>query len=165
MIETKLKKIENGEKEKNIEKKLEAFERNVESKIEVLENLIKNMNKVVDEKDNIISSFEKRFEEVNLILEKQEKENKDLKLKIKHIVDKSKNEDVKYPCSHCDFKANSQQGLKVHMKRKHTQYTKEDQPKKCVICSEIFIDLLGKPWKSECIEKHIISHSYKSSSK
>ena len=67
-----------GEKNRNNEKKLEAFEKNYQSNIEALENRINKMNKAVTvaDKDTLISAFEKVIEEINLKLEKQHFERK-----------------------------------------------------------------------------------------
>ena len=164
MIESKLNGMLSAEKNKNIEKKLEAFENNYESKIEALENQLKQMNKAVEERDALVSSFRKLFEEINIKLEKQHEENKVLKEKLKSLDTTSNKLEVKFQCNLCEFKGNTQQGLKVHMKRKHTKYTEENRPNKCDICNEKYVDILGEPWDNERIEKHNLSHSYKSSS-
>ena len=57
----------------------------------------------------------------------------------------------KFQCELCDFKANSKQGLGVHIKRKHTNFTNESFPKKCEICDVEFKDFEGKPWRKEKI--------------
>ena len=49
------------------------------------------------------------------------------------------------------------------MKRKHTKYTEENRPNNCEICNEKYITL-GEAWDNDKIEKHTLSHSYKSSS-
>ena len=114
-------------------------------------------------KDALISSFEKLFDEINLKLDKQKEENNALKAKVNSL-DTSNKLKTKFQCPLCEFKGSSQQGLKVHMKRKHTKYTEENRPNKCEICNVTYINTLGEPWDNERIEKHNISHSYKSSS-
>ena len=61
-------------------------------------------------------------------------------------------------CKVCEFKTNSKQGLKTHMARKHTTFEKETFPKQCDLCKNTFET-------KEEIEKHLLSHSYKSSEK
>ena len=59
-------------------------------------------------------------------------------------IDASKKQEVKFQCPDCDFISNSQQSLKVHMKRKHTKYTEENRPKNCEICNERYMNKLGE---------------------
>ena len=162
-IECASKKNEQKGNEKNVEKKLEVFEKNYVGKIETLENQLRKFNKIIDEKDFIISSLEKRFEEIQNKFAKQETEIDTLKAK-RITKEESKKPEENLQCPDCDFKSNSKQGLKVHMKRKHTSYTEENQPSKCEICDEEF-SWNGKPLSNEEIVKHMISHSYKCSSK
>ena len=70
MIEDKLNGMNDADKEKNIDKKLEAFENKYEKKIKGLDNQLKMMHKLVSEKDSLISSFEKQYEEIKLKLAK-----------------------------------------------------------------------------------------------
>ena len=56
-IQSKLKEMETANKNKNIEKKLEAFEVNCENKIEVLESQMKDLKIKMIEKDTVISVF------------------------------------------------------------------------------------------------------------
>ena len=46
------------------------------------------------------------------------------------------------------------------MKKKHTCKI-ESSPNKCEMCDQKFEDYLGKPWRKERTEKHILSHAYK----
>ena len=47
-----------------------------------------------------------------------------MKTKVKSL-DASKKQEVIFQCPDCDFRSNSQQGWKVHMKRTHTKYTEK----------------------------------------
>ena len=82
--------------------------------------------------------------------------------------DESKNSsdtvESKFECPHCEFVSTSKQGLKVHMTRKHTKYTKDNRPNKCEVCDAHFMRYLGKPMYDESVEKAILAHSYKCSS-
>ena len=63
-----------------------------------------------------------------------------------------------FKCEMCDFQTNSKQGLKTHIARKHTKLSNEVFPKKCELCNR---DIEN----STEMKKHLISHSYKCSSK
>ena len=66
-----------------------------------------------------------------------------MKTKVESL-DASKKQEVIFQCPDCDFRSNSQQGLKVHMKRKHTKYTEENRPNNCEICNERYMNKLGE---------------------
>ena len=63
-----------------------------------------------------------------------------------------------FKCTNCDFVSYSNQGLKVHMARKHTLKGNEKYPLKCHICD---IDLKD----SKEMKKHMMTHSYKKAGK
>ena len=69
-----------------------------------------------------------------------------------------------FECTECDFISTTNQGLKVHMKRKHTKYAKDKRPSKCEVCDQEFKDYKGNPETDEYVEKHMMAHSYKCSS-
>ena len=125
---------------------------------------LKKMTKIVQDKDSVISSFEQQLKELKVKFEQQEKQNTDMKKKIDDMEIVKKPED-QFPCHVCDFRASSKNGLKVHIKRKHTSYSAECLPVKCDICEEKFVNCIGEAWDKERIEEHRISHSYKCSSK
>ena len=66
---------------------------------------------------------------------------------------KKKSETVKLQCSYCDFQTVSKQGLKTHLKRKHTSYNLESYPIKCELCAE-------EMKNSEEMKDHMVTHSY-----
>ena len=74
------------------------------------------------EKDTVISAFGNQLEKIEHKLRKQEEDNIALKLKIESF-DIQKKPEAEFKCPHCDFIANSNHGLKVHKKRKHTKQT------------------------------------------
>ena len=151
MIEDKLNEMNSAEKEKNIVKKLEAFEKNYEKKIEGLENQLKKMIKLVSEKDSLISSFEKHFEKIELKFAKQEEENKALKTKVESL-DTSNKQEVKFQCPDCGFKTDSEKGLKTHVTRKHKTATKF--PRECDLC-EMELESIVK------MKIHMRTHSFR----
>ena len=61
---------------------------------------------------------------------------------------------IGFGCDFCDFATTSKSGLKVHMKRKHTEYSKEKFPKSCDLCGKVVSDAAE-------MKKHLKSHSYK----
>ena len=144
--------------EKQLQKKLEALENSYEAKIEHLEKQLKTMASHVSEKDSLILSLKKQVEVFENKLTKHEKETKNLKSKFEKFEMAAKKEEL-IQCPDCDFVASSKQGLKVHVKRKHTSKI-ECNPDKCEVCDEKF-EWNGKPWVKERKEKHILSHAYK----
>ena len=97
------------------------------------------------EKDSKISHFEAKMKELEnklAAIHSKSKETPDSKV------------DNLLKCESCDFKTSSKQGLKTHIKRKHTTY--ETYPRKCDLCDN---NLDSK----EAHDKHMTSHSYKPS--
>lgn len=165
-IEHKLKKLS------DVEKKLEAFEKENQEMYANLEGQLKGLAKRFDEKETQIAILEKRLEQTENKLAKQiQEKNKHIKSldnKVQNLENKlevktTEQKEDKMKCEHCDFTTNSSQGLKVHLKRKHTNYSEETKPGNCEICNRKFEDLRGKPWDTSEIESHMITHSYRSS--
>ena len=70
-------------------------------------------------------------------------------LKLQMIVN---TETKKFKCENFSYETNSERGLNIHKKRKHTNYDTEKYPKSCDICEKV----IG------CIKdmrKHLNSHS------
>ena len=114
-------------------------------KIQILENKIKDANLKIFEQAKEIELINKKLR----CLKDKENENKDLKDKFEILVKKVDDittpsqetnseikvnndtlEDVKNKCEICDFIAKNEQGLKIHIKAKHT----EPQKFKFYIC-------------------------------
>ena len=115
-IKSKIEKIyekiaEFEAQEMEITKKLENI---FIEKIEVLESKIATMRACIAEKDEVIQNFETRFRklEENLL----ENENS-----LKKVNLEKKTDEVVHKCPSCSFTTTSEQGLKVHRKRKHTE--------------------------------------------
>ena len=132
------------------QKKIETLLKVLEEKDLIIDNLEKKIDKF-EEKVKVMVSLEKEFKEFV-----KSNENQD----VEDVEEKKKDEEKKFQCQNCDFKATSNQGLKVHIKRKHTSYLAENLPDKCDICDEKFKYLDDKPWGKERIDKHRLSHSY-----
>ena len=111
-------------------------DKDIEEKLESMENKIEVQRKQIEEKKSEIASLELRMEE----LEKKfanEKKCKDRKIKDLENIIKSKNEKVmkeNFKCEYCDFQTPSERGLNVHIKRKHTNLNAEKYPVECDFC-------------------------------
>ena len=146
-------------KKKDFENTLEALEKDFENRLGVLEKQLKRMVNCMNEKDLLINTLNTKVEEIEKKQDKQQKETNNMKTKIEKLKVATKKEEI-IKCPDCDFIASSKQGLKVHMKRKHTCKT-ENNPEKCDVCEEKFLRYSGEPWEKEMIESHILSHAYK----
>ena len=60
-----------------------------------------------------------------------------------------------FKCSKCNFETNSQIGLKIHDKKKHTslEIEIEKYPRSCNLCDKVSRNAAE-------MKKHVISHSY-----
>ena len=125
--------VENLKKDNlEIVRKLEAIDRNLkelEKKAELSESIIDKLTKVEAKFDHI-TSIERQLLEKDIVI-------KDLVEKVTELEQRViKNEQIenKYKqtisCSYCDFTSLSEQGLKVHIQRKHTCTAFETFPKK-----------------------------------
>ena len=105
-------------------------------------------NDVISEKDKLINDL------VNKVCTIEQKMN-DL-LENFSLLEKEKTKKVEksIACSSCDFKTNSESGLKIHVKKKHTAVEKEIYPRSCHLCEEKFDDVKE-------MKKHLLTHSYK----
>ena len=175
--------LENSEKISKLEQEVEilkeindkievpdkSLEERVNAKLECLESKIDAFKMALDDKDDQIKKMEKEFKHSMKRCEEKFREEiskKDSKLdylekQLKNLenkfaenlekVQKIEKEDLK--CSKCDFISQSKQGLKTHIKRKHTNADTEVYPKTCDMC-----DFELKSFKE--MKKHMKSHSY-----
>ena len=100
------------------------------------------------EQDIIIKSHSRKVNNLETILAISEETVKKLVEKFQVAVVK------KLKCEYCEFETTSSQGLKVHMKRKHTLKGTEIYPRKCDVCD---VELESKKGMKE----HMKLHSYK----
>ena len=162
-IENKLKEIDKKDKKnkptvtlgENVEKKLEAFEKDFDKKIERLENQIKKFSNIIDEQNSKVSNLEKLLEDkersiASLAKRVEEIENKPIEQKIEEINDKK--QEVKFQCPDCGFKTDSEKGLKTHVTRKHKTATKF--PRECDLC-EMELESIVK------MKIHMRTHSFR----
>ena len=112
------------------------------------------MKKHIGEKDCHIGFLEKRINDIETNLFNKDKVIDELAEKIENIKTSKGKKQEKIKCSFCDFETISKQGLKVHVKRKHTLPETESFPNNCEICNDTLKD------KSEA-KDHLRKHSYK----
>ena len=125
-IDKKLSELETMELE--ITKKLENI---FLWKIENLENTILTMKKCMVEKDEQIISFEARFRKIEKQIIHKETIQKTVALE-------KSCEESNIKCKYCGFITNSEQGLKLHMNRNHTESTEDKIDRTCNICEKNF---------------------------
>ena len=137
---------------KKIDKDLKELEKNARLSKNIIDKLTKveekfdhitDIEKQLNEKDTVIKALVEKVNELEKRIEKQKQ--------INFIPEKSKET---ISCSYCDFTSLSEQGLKVHIKRKHTLTACETFPKECDICD----DLIENKNK---LKIHMKLHSYK----
>ena len=63
MLENKIVEIEKGDKKKTIDKKIEAFEKSYEQKIETLNTMLQ-LNEIIEEKDEKIVNLANKFKQM-----------------------------------------------------------------------------------------------------
>ena len=118
------------EKKEKIGTYLEKIEAKNE-KIEKLENTVKDINLKIVEQDKEIDMLKKKMrvlKDRDSKLTDLEEKFQELEKKVGFFSNSSENVDIK--CSDCDFIAKNSQGLKVHIKAKHTATLKF----KCFVC-------------------------------
>ena len=154
-------RVKLGNWKKNYEAKIDVLERKYVSRIDELEDkLAKKIDafeKILGKQNETMSSIESNVNEIKETTNKTATTENEV---VKKTASKSKE---KFNCNVCDFETNSKQGLRVHIKRKHTSYTEEDLPTNCEICDYEFKIFENKPWSKSEVENHIMSHSYQSS--
>ena len=75
-------------------------------------------------------------EKINRLSQNLEEMNENIG-KINDLEEKRNRKDEKLlTCSNCSFQTNLKQGLKIHMKKKHTAVVETDFPKPCHLCDE-----------------------------
>ena len=142
-IDEKLKQINFQEKIIEIENKVD-FVANFEKHLYKKDKEIETLNNTIKEMDEKIKRLSQNLEEMNENIGK-----------INDLEEKRNRKDKKLlTCSNCSFQTNSEQGLKIHMKKKHTVVVETDDPKPCHLCD--------KQCKSSLdLKKHLITHTYK----
>ena len=164
---------ENSDKIKEIENKLVKFEtiaqqnapleknllKDVEKKLKNMENQIKTMRKALEEKDSNIIKLVKRLEKIEKELTDEKTLNDketDTRIKdLENLVKKRTKKKVEpLICTACEFTTTSKQGLKTHIRRKHTKLNKEKYPKTCDFCEMILDD-------AKEMNLHLKTHSYR----
>ena len=80
--------------------------------------------------------------------------NENFKDKLSKLEKEDKTKQKVFNCPDCDFSSGSQQGLRIHQRKKHTKADVLEFPKKCDLCD---IELLNK----REMKFHVMNHSYK----
>ena len=137
----------------------------VDRKVEVFEKKLQHLVKVIEEKDSVIVTLENRLMNLENQTNEQTKKFKDFEIGLKKTkksndynreklnkIDKTRQKE--FNCTECDFSSSSQQGLKIHQRKKHTNVEILEFPIKCDLCD---IELRHKREK----KLHMMSHSYK----
>ena len=112
--------------------KLNAIDENIklldyQEKMLEMENTLKNE---ISAKDNVIEELKNKLCNV-------EAKMNDLFEKFSLLEkDKAKKVEMSLGCSMCDFMTNSENGMKIHVRKKHSVVHKETYPRSCHICEE-----------------------------
>ena len=158
IIEKKLEEIVKKQEQQkdedigeDIKRKLEAMERDFEGKIKSFQNKIKDLSKEIKDKNIMIKNLEtkvtdletKQFEAIS----ETKVENRTLLEKVEILIEKET-----FKCTLCAFTTTSKSGLKIHTKRKHTNYGQDVFPRSCELC-ELKIN------SSSEMKNHLKTHS------
>ena len=109
------------------------MEVNLREKDKEIEELVDKVSNI----DNVVDKLAETIKKINAVEEgKKERSEKSIK------------------CSDCLFTTNSKQGLKIHMKKKHTSIQNNTFPSTCHLCET-------KCENSSELKKHLLTHSYK----
>ena len=152
-FENKLKEIRVDAFEEQLHKIIKA-NKEKDKKIAILENKVKDFENI----HQVVKTLEKKIDDLEGDMKKKVKKNETLTDKLDKLQNTVKSLDIKIvKCSQCDFTSHSDQGLKTHIKRKHSAAISENQEKCSKSC-----DLCGKEFKNEKeMKKHLKSHSFK----
>ena len=150
-------KISNAAYEK-LEQKFEENALKISNIEEILANKDEQINKLIDKIDELrneivlkINNLEEEISEKDLTIKEIEEKIKTLE---RQKNNKTKHKGEEFRCSQCDFVTNSQHGLKIHSKKKHTSVLDLEYPRQCDLCDE-------QCESSKEMKKHMITHSYK----
>ena len=114
----------------------------METKIDTLENWISDKTSVLEER---LSSLESKDRETN---------NPHIIENISETSNECEQSEAKqFKCENCSFETNSERGLNIHKKRKHTNYESEKYPKSCDICETVIGSIKE-------MRKHLKTHSF-----
>ena len=156
IINIESKAVINNPVEKNLVKE-------VQKKMDTFENEIKTLRKALEDKDSFIHMLEKRLDTVEKkFTEEKCVREKEMNKKIKDlegfIKKQTKKKAEHFSCKTCEFKTTSSQGLKTHVKRKHTKINEVKYPQTCNLC-ETELD------NEKQMNLHLKTHSYRDGEK
>ena len=116
------------------------LEKQLSEKDETIEDLIRRVVSL-DEKTVILSEKIEKMDGIIQIFKASEESRKERNAKL-------------LKCLNCSFTTNSKQGLKIHMKKKHTAVDNDTFPQTCHLCEK-------NCENRNDLKKHLITHSYK----
>ena len=117
----------------------------IDNKIETLENKFKVLVKVIEEKDSLLIELEKKVKDTDTNAQKViqetelkfksleekmqtlQKENEVIQDKLNNIESHVNSVETKHKCEKCKFTTSSEQGLKTHISKKHKAGKKKEE--------------------------------------
>ena len=131
----------------------------INKKLETLENILEAMKTALDQKDLVIENIEIKCKALEKKVNDLEKENGEIEERVLNqsisVLEKSiriQDKEI-FHCETCNFTTESERGLKVHTKRKHTNLTDHTYPYVCDFCERICYD-------KDNLVKHLKEHTY-----
>ena len=117
------------------------------------------MKSALDQKDLVIRNFETRFKELENKVKGLEEDTGEMEERVLNqsisVLENSIRIPEKeiYRCEKCKFTTESERGLKVHLKRKHTKLTETSFPLNCDFCEK-------KCYDNDDLADHLREHTY-----
>ena len=139
----------------------------MDAKIETFESNLQKVKEGLAEKDSYIAKLEERLTELEKFYEQiansQEEKFKALE-KHMNVIEKAHEKSTRYQlkCSKSDFMGSSENGLKVHIAKKHTVRS-ENKSTACEMCNKSFkhtsrsLSWQGKVLGTRQMERHLDS--------
>ena len=132
------------------------MEQELVNKVKVFESKIIELSNEIKEKDVSIKNLETQIKNLEtnhfelLIENRLESESLQEKVdRVETLVEKEV-----FNCTLCAFTTTSKSGLKIHTKRKHTNYSEDVYPRSCELCEKILQN-------SSEMKKHLKEHACK----
>ena len=128
-------------------------------KLATLENLLKEMKSALDQKDTVIENIKTKCNTLEDRVKELEKETGEIEERVINQSISVLENSIRIPdkeifkCETCKFKSESERGLKVHIKRKHTNFSENSFPYTCDFCDR-------QCSKKENLEEHLKEHTY-----
>ena len=153
-LENRMKNTDKNKLAKEVDKQVEAFDQRFQKLVEAIEvkdSVIVKLEQRLINIENQNNENKRKLKDCETSLKKIQKNNENVKEKLSKI-DKSKPKNLQ--CNECDFSTSSQQGLKIHKRKKHTKIEASTFPRKCDVCDRELCNKIE-------MKLHIMTHSYK----